>query len=330
MDFKKFSEIEHHDNQKFRDFMREHDLEDGEWSVTEKVHGANFAFYYDGNELKAANRSVFLNPEDKFFNFQKVVEENRDKIISLYNLIKEKMPVEIMIVCGELCGGHYNHPEVRKVKDAIQLQKGISYSPDNIFIAFDIRVNAKYLSVDETEELFEKSGFLYVKELFRGTLEECLAYSNKFQSTIAGILGYPEAEDNVCEGVVIRPVIPKFCPNGQRVILKNKNEKWTEKARERKKKKPQAPVKLSEAGEKLLNEALLYVTENRLDNVISKIGEVTKEDFGKILGMFNKDIIADFEKEFGDDFIQIEKAEQKTIRKKLNAEAALIVRKKFP
>jgi len=48
---------------------------------------------------------------------------------------------------------------------------------------------------------------LYGKTIFRGTFEECLKYSNSFPSQIFVWMGLSKLEDNIFEGVVIKPVV---------------------------------------------------------------------------------------------------------------------------
>lgn len=47
-------------------------------------------------------------------------------------------------------------------------------------------------------------------------------------------LGLPPIADNICEGVVIRPVTPTYLRNGCRVLIKNKNARFAEKKRVKK------------------------------------------------------------------------------------------------
>jgi len=130
----------------------------------------------------------------------------------------------------------------------------------------------------------------------------------------------------IVEGVVIRPIINRHFNGGSRVILKNKNEKWSENRKYHKLISLEEEV--SETVLKLQEAILLYVTENRLNNVISKIGEVTEKDFGRVLGMFNKDIIDDFFKDYGDIINELEKKELKLIRKSFNKVAVEMVNRK--
>ncbi len=53
-----------------RDMLK---MEKLKWVVTEKIHGANFSFSYEDNQLKYAKRREYLNWADDFFGFQIVV-----------------------------------------------------------------------------------------------------------------------------------------------------------------------------------------------------------------------------------------------------------------
>jgi len=333
MDHIKYSSIENTYRQQFIDLIKEDGLDAGEWVVTEKIHGGQFSIYYDGKEIKGSTRTSFLTEDIDFFNWPKVLADNQDKVKKLYDILKSKnKDISVIIVYGELFGGSYPHPEVSKVKGAKRLQKGVHYHPDNMFYAFDIRVDGKYLTVDECNELFEQAGLFYAKPIFRGTFAECLNHSNKFLSKISDWLGLPPIEDNVAEGIVIKPVEPKFLGIGERAILKSKNEKFEErKAIKKRPKKPVREVTVSEAGERLQAELESMVTENRLQNVLSKKGEmpypVPKDYFGEIMKEFSLDIWEEFNKDFEQDYVNLDKQEQKKISKKMNQAAAQLVKK---
>lgn len=44
-------------------------MEKLKWVVTEKVHGANFSFFYENGNLKFAKRKDYLNWTDDFLAF---------------------------------------------------------------------------------------------------------------------------------------------------------------------------------------------------------------------------------------------------------------------
>ncbi len=300
-----------------------------EWCVTEKVHGSNFSMWYDGVEFRSAKRSCLIGDTENFCGSLKVVSENKDKVIAIYNDLNLVPGTDVMAVYGEIFGGTYPHPNVEKAKNATQVQKGIFYSPENLFYAFDIRVNEIILDKDKSDELFQKHGIFYSKFLFRGTLKECLEYSNEFKSKIPEWLGLPEIEgDNICEGTVVAPIKTKFFGCGSRVILKNKNDKWKEKASESKSPKPpKEEITLSEEGNRLMDELDTYVCENRLKNVLSKIGAVTQKDFGKILGAMAIDTLKDFKKDNEEAFNALPEDDQKAINKRTSTVCQLLIRK---
>jgi len=328
-----YPSIENTYREQFLALITEEGKNGGEWVVTEKVHGGQFSIYYDGAEIKASSRTAFLSDDIDFFNWQKVLADNRDKIIHVYDILKSQdKNISIVIVYGELFGGSYPHPEVPKVKTAKRLQKGVYYHPDNLFYAFDIMAGNRFLTVDETNDLFERVGLFYAKPLSRGTLEECLAYSNIFPSQVSRWLNLPQIEDNVAEGIVIKPVEPRFLNIGERISLKSKNGKFEE--RKSIKKRPvvqHEDTPLSEAGDRLLQELTSFITGNRLENVMSKRGTmpypIPKDYFGEIMKEFSLDIWKDFNKDFQNEYEALDKNEQKKISKVMNQETAKLVKK---
>lgn len=325
INFKKYSSI---DNVITRDFMERvrAEMPEGlEWVVQEKVHGANTSFLCDGEEVKFAKRTSVLSEDDRFYDFQSLLEAYKPRVFSLFKRISETHPaVSAISVFGEMFGGRYAHEGVPAVKGMTLIQKGVNYTPAHEFYGLDIYVfegeAGYYLAVDEVNSLFETMGFFYARTLMRGSLAECLKYPNAFQSKISQWLGLPDIDDNICEGVVIRPVTPQYLRNGSRVLIKSKNARFAEKksVKTRNKFFTEA-VPYSDSLKKLLPELETYVTENRLNNVISHIGEVMlPKDFGKIMGMFSKDILEDFLKEHGGEYTALDKCEQKSLNRELN------------
>ena len=264
------------------------------------------------------------------------MERYKDKVVKLFECVKSKYSETMQItIFGEMFGGLYPHDGVKAKRNVSQIQKGVCYSPEHEFYGFDIYLfaeeNSRFLSVDEVNELFENEGFFYAKTLFRGTLAECLKYPNAFQSKIAEWLGLPAIENNICEGVVIRPVVPMYLRNGSRVLIKNKNERFAEKKSKKKRNKIFAePIPYSEKLKALITEGEAYVTENRLTNVVSHIGEVHfPKDFGKVMGLFTKDVLNDFLKEYGGSYSALDKCEQKSLNKELNKFCTALVKQVY-
>ncbi|MEJ5102333.1 RNA ligase, Rnl2 family [Chryseobacterium sp. MYb328] len=322
MIFKTYNSIENAYQTRMIDQIRLQGFGDEVFIVQEKVHGANFSFFTDGKEIKIAKRTAFIEKDEKFYNAHQILEQYRKNVINLFQKVKTIYPdVETVVIYGELFGGSYKHKEVEPVKDAIRVQAGIEYAPYNDFYAFDIKLNGvTYLDADIINSIFEEAGFFYAKTLFEGTLEEALRFPNVFNSKIPTWLGFPEM-NNMCEGTIIKTLKTRYFGNGARVILKNKNEKWIEKSKMVKKENKivQKQLHFSETAQNIWEEIQHYVTANRLNNVVSKIGEFEPKMIGKVIGLFAQDILEDFEKDFPAVFTTIEKDEQKKINKKLNS-----------
>jgi len=322
MIFKTYNSIENAYQTRVIDQIKLQGFGDEVFIVQEKVHGANFSFFTDGKEIKIAKRTAFIEKGEKFYNAHQILERYRKNVIDVFEKVKTIYPdLETVVIYGELFGGGYKHKEGEPVKDAIKVQKGVEYAPYNEFYAFDIKLNGTiYLDTDLVNQIFEETGFFYAKILFQGTLDEALKFPNVFDSKIPAWLGLPEIENNMCEGTIVKTLKTKYFGNGSRVILKNKNEKWIEKSKMVRKDKPtQKEVHFSEKAQEIWEEIQKYATVNRLNNVVSKIGEFEPKIIGKVIGLFSQDILEDFEKDFPKVFTTIEKGEHKRINKKLNS-----------
>ena len=322
MIFKTYNSIENAYQARVIEQIRIQGFGDEVFIVQEKVHGANFSFFTDGKEIKIAKRTAFIEKDEKFFNAHQILERYRKNVIKVFQKVKTIDPnVETIVIYGELFGGGYEHKDVEPVKGAVKVQKGIEYAPYNEFYAFDIKLNGvTYLDTEMINSIFEETGFFYAKTLFQGSLEEALRFPNVFNSKIPTWLGLPEM-NNMCEGTIVKTLKTKYFGNGARVILKNKNEKWIEKSKMVKEqaKTVQKQIHFSETAQNIWEEIQRYATVNRLNNVVSKIGEFEPKIIGKVIGLFAQDILEDFEKDFPAVFTTIEKEEQKRINKKLNA-----------
>lgn len=331
MEFKKYNSIENSYQDDFINAITEQGFADREYVVQEKVHGANLSFITDGQNILSAKRTDIILDNEEFFNSKLVLENYKDKIFALYKDITEQFDSKYITIFGELFGGGYPHPDIPKDDKAKLVQRGIYYVPFNDFFAFDIMLdNETYLDVETVNSLFNKHQFIYAKTLFKGGLKECLAYSNTFKTTIPKEYGLLELDGNICEGVVIRPIQACFLGGGSRVLIKNKNEKWAENNnyidKETLSKLLHEGEELSEEASLLCEEIYKLITQNRLDNLISKIGEINpKKGYGKILGLYNKDVLTDFLKSFQDKYDALEKHESKAVNKFLNEHAGQLI-----
>ena len=333
MEFKKFNSIENSYQTEFIKAIYEQGFGEGDFVVQEKVHGAHLSFITNGQDVICAKRTGLIDEEENFYNVAAVLARYKRMIINLYQELSNEREFKTVTIFGEIFGGGYPHKEVAVKSDAKLVQRGIYYSQENDFYAFDILIdNQDYLDVKTANKLFEKFEFVHAKSLFEGGLQECLEFSNEFKTTIPQTYNLPQLEGNTCEGVVIRPSSPLFFNSGSRIMIKNKNEKWSENNQfiDKAILNKILHEELSAEAKMLCEKAYTYISQNRLSNVISKIGEVDpKKDFGRVLGMFNKDILTDFQKENKEAYDALEKQESKAIAKFVNKHASKIVREYF-
>lgn len=303
--FKKFNSIENISRQKFVDKALNLCLP-CEWVATEKIHGTNFAFVYDGNTMECGRKEALLVEGEKFYGYPAVKERWSPNVIGLYDYLG----CSSLNVYGELFG-----PGV---------QSGIHYSKEKNFYAFDIMIDGLYIDVDRCEELFEQFDFFYALPLVKGTITECFDYPNEFDSTIPALLGEEHVVDNICEGTVIRPNTITFFPSGSRCIFKNKNPKWSESTKTR---KPKTVFVLSDEVMVALEASTAHITLNRLRNVISKVGCGEQNAFPKVCGLMTKDVIEEFIKDF--DINSLEKNDRKVLTKQINKLCGNLLREHF-
>ena len=199
------------------------------FAVQEKVHGANVSFLCDDLDVKMARRKAILRPGESFFGYEDVLERYSGHIYHIFNLVRLTHPdMTSIAVYGELFGGVYPHPNVAPEPLAKPIQLGIWYAPGYDFYAFDIYVftdnGGYFLPVMEANTLFSTAGLLYAWNRFVGLLDDCLAYPHVFPTAIPGELGLPPIGDNLCEGIVIKPLTPIYLPDGSRVAITVKRE----------------------------------------------------------------------------------------------------------
>lgn len=107
IEFKKYQDIENLSHRSIQKLMGVHSTTEP-WIAMEKVHGTNFCFVYNGVELKCAKRTSFLEKDDKFYNYNVIVEKHGPKIKQIFEELKKKHPtLQVVRVFGEFYGGKY-------------------------------------------------------------------------------------------------------------------------------------------------------------------------------------------------------------------------------
>merc|ERR1712154_370222 len=247
--------------------------------------------------------------------------------------------IKVIIIYGELFGGLYSHPDEKYMAkdDTIKpIQKGLYYSPELHFYAFDIKTDLEMnqnehkcvsdsetsaeeeeakeddeidgrLSVKESIGIFEKCGFLHAKILEKGNFNQMMRFNaDKFQSTIPKLLNLPppvdvetnERIENIAEGIVIRPLFSK-----EHILLKIKSQRFLEITGV----KPRTVLKIKSlkikedllafADEEFCEFVMRCINDQRLQAVESKVGRLNSGNFQKIKGMFVGDVFEELEKE---------------------------------
>ena len=290
-------------------------IEKLKWVVTEKVHGANFSFVYENGSLKFAKRKEYLKWTDDFFGFQLVVSKLEDNMLRLFEHLSNEIIGTKYIVYGELFGGKYPHPEVKPVMNVHAIQTGVYYTPTIEFCAFDIAIETNdsaskyYLDYESSLLYFKQFEIFHAKPLFIGKFGEVINFNIRFDSRIPKEFKLPELKGNLVEGVVIKPFnqVDKSTLLS-RPIIKLKNPEFDEEDKFHAAEKWSFIPTISSKTEKLhfiVDELKNYITRNRLENVISKIGTLdidNKLRVSKIKAEFLEDAISDFN-ENNDNFL---------------------------
>lgn len=327
MEFHKYNSIENTYKSSFMNKIVTNCPNNLQWVVTEKIHGANFSFYCNGTDVKVAKRTAFIEKGDSFFGFQIVYNQLFERVKNLYSLIvnysnqatqklnetknnlqeSERVEtvesvesVESVIVYGELFGGHYPHKDVPSVSQSKPVQPGVWYSNQIQFIAFDIayttKSGIKYLGFKEAEKCARMCGITFTKPLFIGPFANALNFSKKTYenpTSIPMLYKLPKIKDNVREGNVIKPIRNLIFTTGERVIVKHKNNRFSEKKTKVSNFELNPELYLTDSDiQNYLTEAERYITVQRLDNARSKIGD--SPEFVPLRNAFKKDMITEF------------------------------------
>ncbi len=304
------------------------------WAVTEKVHGANFSFIYEASTLRYAKRKDYLEWGDDFFGFQLMASQLDAAIHKLFQRIAQQTPFARCTIYGELFGGAYPHSEVEEDTRVQAIQTGIYYSPTIQFCAFDIALTSLdgsryYMDYADAITHFEAVGVFYARPLLVGSFRDAMNYNIAFQSVIPQWLGLPAlAQDNLAEGVVVKPM--REVPLPLRPIVKIKNEKFSEAQFHEAHKWSYLPPDLShrETLAFLLEEVRCFITANRLDNTYSKIGRPQADDetaIAAIIDFYVDDAMESFSEAYHDLLEEINDHDMVWLKTRIHPEVMQLV-----
>lgn len=297
--FEKYSSLENHYNGKFIEKIRNAGFDVTEpWVAREKIHGTNFSIIIERDAVTCAKRTGPILAGEDFFGYEIVLKKYNDSIKAVQHTIKEGSSMQIF---GEFAGGG--------------IQKGVDYGEKDFYV-FDILVKTaegtnQFVDDYMMEQICNTFGFKLAPLLGRGKFDELSKLPNDLDVVVRRYNkaieahGLKEANStpfqvevenkNVAEGYVLKPCYPKFFPNGTRVAIKCKNSKFSEKAKSDKPIKAKAV--LTDVDKVALSTLAAYATLNRVNNVISKIGQIGPKDFGKVMGLTVQDILEEAARE---------------------------------
>lgn len=304
-----------------------------EWVATEKVHGANFQFITDGKDVQCAKRTALLTKKDNdhFFKFLVILNKYKMKILQAFGKLKEMdSKVTNILFYGELFGGTYPHKDVEAIPNVVQVQKHIYYCPHTDFYAFDIWTDTQgFLDYDKCEVIWKQFDFLYAKSLAKGSLNELYSFDvETLQTWLPTHYKLPIIEKNYAEGIVIRPrIVPKEFVLSE-IVVKKKAKAFFELRKvasigniEKKDKKGKHVQLAMNADNQLVEDIKRYITKNRFDSVVSKLGTNHKS----IAGAYMKDVLTDWKKDNLEKYNNFTKDEKTAFHTNLNALCSLFV-----
>lgn len=339
--FVKYSSLTNHYEGKFINGVIMNGLTGGVWVAREKIHGANFSLITsDGIKVIPAKRSGEILPTEQFYGCEPVVAKYSESVRKLWEMISTARQIsgvyddELVIqVYGEFAGRG--------------VQKDVDYGEKDFYV-FDIRMNGQFLHDNMVANYAAVVGLKMAPLLAYGSFDEIRALPITFDSVVnlansraippqhngvepefKNFMTLKDGEgENIAEGFVMKPVQPAFMPNGERVAIKCKTTKFTEK-KNKQANRFNAPSELSETDKAKLNEFTCFLTENRVKNVLSKIdsANLTAKDFGRVMGLTVQDALEEIERNYGP---FLEQFENPTLAKKtFTNEASNLVRENW-
>lgn len=166
-----------------------------------------------------------------------------------------------------------------------------TYGKELRFLAFDVKINGKWLDVPAAEGLAGEFGIGFVP-YERGPL--CLSWLDE-QRDKPSLVAVPSDKFQMREGIVIRPIHEMFYKDGSRVITKHKRPEFRETKSVR-----HVEVSAEEAQKWADAEAIAeeWVTPMRLQHVLQRVPFNSPKDIGNII----REMMEDVKREGGGEF----------------------------
>lgn len=311
-----------------------------EWYITEKIDGSNISMLYDienkSYTFRSRNQEIDLNADVVHYNIHKNLEYLMRISENAVKYILDNFDVNTdIILFGEYCGGNY---ENIINKDAIPVNSTIMYGPDNYWALFDIAIDDSYISYNKLYEVlnFLKSEIEYNEfpdVLFKGSLEDCLKFDIKIDSTIPSKIGLEHLNKNTIEGVVIKRTDSRTIHDRRNPeleyykVFKMKNDDFKER---RSRNTNKTVYEYSDEENLILNEMSDMVTESRVTNIMKKFDLNDMKHFGDIIKETISDIIDEInDSEYKDIFESLDRKKRNMVFKRINAQIAKTIKDVF-
>lgn len=291
MAFKKWCSIENSYRQKHIDWYLERfpELLDDTYVITEKIHGSNFQWYLEPDKpVVAGSRNMYLEIDGSFQGAY--IPELLDADKKLLDFLQARVNRDgcTYRVFGELFGKG--------------IGKGVDYGEEKRLLYFGMMVDDVLVPFTTMEMYIPRSRMVPVVGIIDG-LANAMQFDTAFNSCLS------DKDNNLCEGVVIQPYrkvyqVGDYSP----FMLKKKNRTFEEKMNIK------APVVIAPEVKQLKAEFAAHITDNRLQSVFSKHGEIEKpSQIGNYIRLVLEDARIDFMKDHKELFDEMTPKQQKNI-----------------
>ncbi len=280
--------------------------------VTEKLHGTNVRFMWDDT-----NGGLILGSRNNII-YKDGVRTDGDGY-NFAGFMVDSAPVK------ELAHRPYYYRYVFYGEfHGSSIQKGVKYADEKDLRVFDIRdPDDNFVDWELVAQICDHLGFKTVPVLLEGrvTLDDLNEIMNKNSKTAEenGI----EAENNIAEGVVIKPLKMRKDHRDNWIRAKFKSEKWAENAKAPKVRKPDPELAALQPAAREFAEAV--VTEGRVATIVDHITRDGDTELNvRRTGEFLRAFINDVKDEHAEVYALLDKKQQNQYNKVVNGQAQLL------
>ena len=327
--FKKYNSIENSYREKEIEKIKNNIDKNELFVATEKVDWTNLSFivYDNWEKIKIAKRSWIIWENENFYDANKMLEKYKNNFECIFKKLKsENNNITQVQIYWEHFWWIYNW---KSEKWYSKIQNRINYCPFTDYIIFDIwymenknEDYIKFLNRNKLKEIVIDCWLKHVPEIKIWTFEELLKINNNFNTLIPNFYNLEKIENNITEWIVIKTIEDiRIWKLNERVMLKNKNEKFKEKWKI--KFSNINKIEINENHKKWIKEFSKYLEESRVNSVISKweinIEELkngSPKEFWITKWLFIKDAEEDLIKD-NNDYLKLDKKDKKIIRKEI-------------